>query len=282
METYVFFAVVLAALFHATWNTFVKVDGDRLVFMAVMMMGSGVVALGATLFLPIPATASWPYLALSLFFHDGYVFFLLMAYRYGDLSHVYPLARGSAPLIVALVSVTLIGEKLTNHGLLAIFVMTGGIISLCITRGAQNLRNPMAVFFALGTGIFLAGYTLTDGVGARLAGNAHSYAAWTLGLEVIPVLIFVLWRRKTKFVPQATRIWKSALFLGLMSLAAYWTIIWAMTIAPIALVAALRETGIIFALILGVFFLKERLNLARLAAVFTTLVGVTILKIGRP
>ena len=269
METYVFFAVVLAALFHATWNTFVKVDGDRLVFMAVMMMGSGVVALGATLFLPIPATASWPYLALSLFFHDGYVFFLLMAYRYGDLSHVYPLARGSAPLIVALVSVTLIGEKLTNHGLLAIFVMTGGIISLCITRGAQNLRNPMAVFFALGTGFFLAGYTLTDGVGA-------------LGLEVIPVLIFVLWRRKTKFVPQATRIWKSALFLGLMSLAAYWTIIWAMTIAPIALVAALRETGIIFALILGVFFLKERLNLARLAAVFTTLVGVTILKIGRP
>jgi drug/metabolite transporter (DMT)-like permease len=281
METYVFVAVLLAALFHATWNTFVKVDGDRLVFMAVMMVGSGFAALITTPFFPFPATESWPYIALSILFHDGYIFFLLMAYRYGDLSHVYPLARGSAPLIVAFVSITLIGEQLTDHGLLAVIIVTGGIISLCFTRGAQNLRNPTAVVFALGTGLFLAGYTVIDGLGARLAGNAHSYAAWTLALEVIPFLAFVIWRRKMAVLPQMIRIWKPALLLGGMSLAAYWTVIWAMTVAPIALVATLRETGIIFALIFGIVFLKERLSLVRLVAVFTTLVGAAMLKMSR-
>ena len=246
------------------------------------MVGSGIGALITTPFLPLPASESWPYIALSIFFHDGYLFFLLMAYRYGDLSHVYPLARGSAPLIVAFVSLTFIGEQLTALGLVAIVIMAGGIISLCFTRGAQHLRSPVAVIFALGTGMFLAGYTIIDGLGARLAGNPHSYAAWTLALEVIPFLAFVIWRRKRNVLPQIIRTWKSAILLGLMSLAAYWTVIWAMTVAPIALVAALRETGIIFALVFGVFILKERLSLVRFAAVFSTLVGVVILKISRP
>ncbi len=282
METYVFIAVLIAALFHATWNTFVKIDGDRLVFMAVMMVGSGFGAFITIPFLPLPAIESWPYIALSIFLHNGYLLFLILAYRYGDLSHVYPLARGSAPLIVAFVSITFIGEQLTNHGLLAIFIMAVGIVSLCFTRGAQNLRNPAAVFFALGTGLFLAGYTLTDGVGARIAGNAHSYSAWMMSLETIPFLAFVFWRRGRSLLPQAACIWKTALPLGVMSLAAYWTVIWAMSVAPIALVAALRETGIIFALILGIFYLKERLSLLRFVAVFTTLVGAMMLKISRP
>ncbi len=282
MEAYVFFVVLVAALFHATWNAFVKVDGDRLVFMAVMLAGSGIGALSTTPFLPLPAPESWPYIALSVLLHQGYTIFLLLAYRYGDLSHVYPLARGSAPLIVAFLSVTLVGEQLSHYNLLAVFIMAAGIMSLSFTRGAQNLRNPWAVFFALGTGLFIAGYTITDGVGARLADSAHSYSAWMLGLEGIPVVAFVLWKRKLRALPQINRIWKPAMLLGLISLAAYWTVIWAMTVAPIALVAALRETGIIFAVLFGVLFLKERLSLARLAATFITLTGVVLLKINRP
>lgn len=282
MEVHVFIVVLLAALCHAIWNAFIKVDGDRLVFMAVLLAGSGMGALSATLFLPLPAPESWPYIALSILLHQGYTIFLILAYRYGDLSHVYPLARGSAPLIVAFLSVTLIGEQLTRHALLAVFIMGVGIMTLSLTRGAQNLRNPWAVFFALGTGLFIAGYTITDGVGARLAGSAHSYAAWMLGLEAIPIVTFVLWKRKMRALPQINRIWKPAMLMGLISLAAYWTVIWAMSVAPIALVAALRETSIIFAVLFGVLFLKERLSLARLASTFLTLAGVALLKVSRP
>ena len=146
MDANVFFIVLLAALFHATWNAFVKIDGDRMVFVAVMLVGSGVGALSTTPFLPMPAPESWPYIALSILLHQGYTLFLILAYRYGDLSHVYPLARGSAPLIVAFLSVTLIGEQLTIHGLLAVLIMAAGIISLSFTRGAQNLRDPGAVY----------------------------------------------------------------------------------------------------------------------------------------
>ncbi len=282
MENHVFFVVLLAALCHATWNAFIKVDGDRLVFMAVLLASSGIGALSTTPFLPLPAPESWLYIALSVLLHQGYTIFLLLAYRYGDLSHVYPLARGSAPLIVAFLSVTLIGEQLTRHALLAIFMMGVGIMSLSLTRGAQNLRDPWAVFFALGTGLFIAGYTITDGVGVRLAGNAHSYSAWMLGLEAIPVVAIVLWKRKMRALPQIKRIWKPATLMGLISLAAYWAVIWVMSVAPIALVAALRETSIVFAVLFGVLFLKERLSLARLAAMFMTLAGVVLLKVNRP
>lgn len=282
MESHVFAIVLLAALFHATWNVFIKVDSDRLLFMAVMMAGGGVGALITTLFLPLPDVQSWPYIALSILLHQGYVAFLLLAYRFGDLSHVYPLARGSAPLIVAVFAVTLVGETLTHQALLAIVIMGGGIMSLALTRGAQNLRDPWAVFFALGTGLFIAGYTLTDGIGARLAGSAHSYSAWMLGLEWIPIVFFALWTRKTRALPQVSRIWKPAILMGLMSLAAYWAVIWAMTVAPIALVAALRETSIIFAVLFGVLFLKERLSLIRLAATMSALAGAVLLKVSRP
>ena len=201
--------------------------------MAVMMAGSGIGALGTTPFLPPPDVQSWPYIALSISLHQGYVAFLLLAYRIGDLSHVYPLARGSAPLMVAVFAIMLIGETLTQQALLAV-----GIMSLSLTRGAQNLRDPWAVFFALGTGLFIACYTLTDGVGARLAGSAHSYSAWMLGLEWLPIVAYVSVTRKVRSLSQIGRIWKPAVLMGLLSLAAYWAVIWAMTVAPIALVAA--------------------------------------------
>jgi len=282
MELTVFLIVLAAALLHATWNAFVKADGDRLVFMAILTAASGAIALATTPFLPLPAPESWPYIALSVVLHQGYLGFLLLAYRVGDLSHAYPLARGSAPLIVALVSIPIIGERLSDSAMAAIALIGVGIISLAFTRGTQNLRNPVAVMFALGTGLFIAGYTVTDGIGARLAGSSHAYAAWLFALEWPPILVFACWIKGPLMWPQVVRIWRPAAVMGLLSLAAYWAVIWAMTVAPIALVAGLRETSIVFAVLMGVFFLNERLSLARLASIFTTLAGVVLLRVGRP
>jgi len=281
MDAGVFVVVLLAALFHATWNAFVKADGDRLLFMGVMAGGSGLAALATTPFLPLPAPESWPYILASILLHQCYSLSLLLAYRHGDLSHVYPLARGSAPLIVAALSLTLVGEALSGQGLLGVGLIGLGIMSLALTRGAQKLGNPLAVGFALGTGCFIAGYTLVDGLGARLAGSAHGYAAWMLGLEWIPFVLFVAVRRRGSALSALPRIWKRAFVLGLMSVAAYWAVIWAMSVAPIALVAALRETSIVFAVLFGVLFLKERLSLARLAATLAMLAGSVLLKTGR-
>ncbi len=281
MEATVFIIVLVAAFFHATWNAFIKIDGNRVIFMALMLAFGGSAALISTVFLPLPHPESWPYIAISVLVHQGYLIFLLLSYRFGDLSHVYPLARGSAPLIVALLSITLIGEELSHHSLIAIALMGVGIMSLSFTRSAQNLRNPVAVFFALGTGLFIASYTLIDGVGARLAGNPHSYSAWMLGLEWIPFAVYVFLRQRRNLRPHLVKMWKPAALIGLLCLAAYWAVIWAMTVAPIALVAALRETSIVFVLVLGVVFLKERLSLVKLAATFTTLVGTILIKLGR-
>lgn len=281
MEVHVFVIVILAALFHATWNAFIKVDGDRTMFMAVMLASSGIGALATTPFLALPDIEIWPYIALSVLLHVGYTAFLILAYRVGDLSHVYPLARGSAPLIVALVSVPLLGEQLTASALMAVVLMGLGIMSLAFTRREQGLRDPRTVFFALGTGLFIAAYTVTDAIGARLADSAHSYAAWMLGLEWIPFVAFVLWTRRGQSAVQIGKVWKRAIPMGLMSLVAYWAVIWAMSVAPAAVVAALRETSIVFAVLFGVVFLKEKLSLVRLVATFTTLIGVLLLKVSR-
>ena len=279
MEIDVFVVVLLAAIFHATWNAFVKVDGDRLLFMTALMAIGGICALSTTLFLPIPSPESWPFILLSILLHQGYVIFLLLAYRVGDLSHVYPLARGSAPLVVAMVSISVIGESLSGYEMIAVVLMVIGIISLSFTRSAQNLHSPYAVLFALATGLFIAGYTITDGLGARVAGNPHSYASWMLGLEWIPIVLYVFWKRRaTGPFRQIKSIWKPAVAMGLLSLVAYWIVIWAMTVAPIALVAALRETSIVFAVLLGVIFLKEHLSLVRLVSTFATLSGAVLIK----
>jgi drug/metabolite transporter (DMT)-like permease len=282
METHVFAIVLMAALLHATWNAFVKVDGDRLWFMTVLMTGGGLGALCVTPFVAFPAPEVWPYIAASILLHLGYASFLILAYRFGDLSHVYPLARGSAPLIVALVSVTLLDEALSGSALFGVALMAAGIMSLSLTRREQHLNAPLAAFFALGTGLFIAAYTLTDAVGARLAVSAHSYAAWMLGLEWIPLAAFTLWSRRADGMSQIRRTWALAVPMGLLSLAAYWAVIWAMTVAPAALVAYLRETSIVFAVLFGVVILKERLSLARLAAIFATLTGAVVLKLNRP
>ncbi len=278
MTSTVFAMVLIAALLHAIWNALVKVHGDRLVVMAMITVSAGIVSVFALPFVAFPAPAAWPYIWGSLILHNAYYLFLVMAYRYGDLSQVYPLARGSAPLIVAGLSVLLVGESLTRQGFLSVAVIGLGVMSLTLTRGASGFREPRAVLFALGTGCFIALYTVVDGLGAGLAGSAHGYTFWLFAIDTIPFAAFVLWLRRGKAFREVRQSWKVGLLAGVISLVAVWLVIWALTLAPLALVSALRESGIVFAVLFGVVFLKERLDLIRLAATTTTLVGAVLLK----
>lgn len=281
MTTTVFVMVVGAALLHAVWNTLVKGTGDRLIMMAMMMVSQMAVAILLLPFVAFPTPASWPYIWASVGLHSAYYLFLIIAYRYGDLSHVYPIARGSSPLIVAVVSVVIVGEVLSRQAMMSIVLIALGIMSLTLTRGVGGFREPKAVLFALGTGVFIAGYTIVDGLGGRLAESAHSYIVWLNILDGIPLAAVALYLRWGRILEQARTSWKPGVFSGLVSMAAYWIVIWAMTLAPMALVSAVRETSMVFAVLFGVFFLKERLNLARLASIGIALVGAVMLKTSR-
>ena len=278
MTSAVFVMVLSAALLHAVWNALLKVQGDRLVVLAMITVSGGVASLFVLPFVAFPVPAAWPYLAFSLVVHNGYYLFLIMAYRYGDLSHVYPIARGSAPLLVAVVSVVFLSEVLTRQAFLAVVVIGLGVMSLALTRGASGFKEPRAVLFALGTGGFIAAYTILDGLGARLAGSPHGYTFWFLAIDTVPLALITLCVRRGEALRQVRRSWKVGLLGGMVMLVATWLVIWALTLAPLALVSALRETSIVFAVLFGVVFLKERLDLIRLAATATTLVGAVMLK----
>ena len=213
--------------------------------------------------------------------HVGYQLFLLNSYRIGDLSQVYPLARGVAPLIVAGISVLLLGVDLSWREVSAVIIIGTGIMSLSLVRRSDGLRNVPAALLAIMTGCFIASYSLVDGLGAREAGTALGYYGW---LSLMNALLFTVVIRVTRpgVVTQVIcQRWRLALIGGGASFFAYGMVTWAFTMAPIALVTALRETSIIFALLFGVFFLRERLDLMKVCATLLTLLGVGLLRINR-
>lgn len=281
MSTTVFLAVIGAAILHASWNALVKGGADKYLGLGAVVLGHVPFALIALLFVPAPAPESFGYLAVGILLHLGYQLFLLQSYRVGDLTQVYPIARGSAPLIVALVSVTMLGVALAPMEIAAILIIGVGILSLSLTRRADGLRNGPAALFALVTGIFIASYSLVDGIGARLAGSPVGYYAWLAIGNAILTLAFLLWVRPITLTNMA-RHGRMMFFVGGgASFVAYALVTWAFTQAPIALVTALRETSIVFALLIGVFFLKEKLNLAKVIATFVTLLGAALLRLAR-
>lgn len=281
MSTGVFAMVLGAAVLHAAWNALVKVNADRLVMIAIMMASHVAVGLLVVPFVAFPTPESWPYIGASTVLNTAYCVFLIAAYRYGDLSHVYPISRGSAPLIVAVISIVIVGETLAPQAGLAVLVIALGILSLTLTRGAEGFREPRAMLYAVGTGVFIAGYTVVDGLGARLAESPHSYTFWVHLFNGIPITLLALYLRRGRILVAVRQSWKVGVLGGLVSLLAYWIVIWAMTQAPMALVSAVRETSMVFAVLFGVVFLKERLDLARLASTAVTLAGTVMLKMSR-
>ncbi len=283
MPLSVFLVVLLAALLHAVWNAMVKGGADKQAGMVGIVLGHVPPAALLLPLVPAPDPACLPWLLGSVGLHLGYQLFLAAGYRLGDLTQVYPIARGSAPLIVAAVSVGLLGVVLHRGELLAVFLIAAGILSISLVRRADGARNPRAVATALVTGCFIAGYSLVDGTGARAAGTALGYWCWA---AIVNATAFALWTAVTRpgllrRLPRDRAVMRVGLIGGTASFLAYALVIWAFTQAPIALVTSLRETSIIFALLIGVGILGERLNLAKVAATLVTIAGVALLRLSR-
>ncbi|BHH85596.1 DMT family transporter [Desulforhopalus sp. 52FAK] len=281
MPVSVMVVVLIAAILHASWNFLIKQQGDKHVSMTAVVLGHLPYAMVALLISPLPTLDSLIYAIVGALLHTGYQLFLLYSYKVGDLSHVYPLARGVSPLIVAVISVGYLEIRLDSIELTAIAIISCGIMSLSFSRRSDGLRNVKAAVLAVITGVFIASYSLVDGMGARIASTAFGFygvlsifnaAFFSISMAVIkPGTV-------TTTLKQHGRL---ALFGGGASFSAYALVIWAFTKAPIAMVTALRETSIIFALLLGVFVLKERLDLTKVLASMATLIGAGLLRIKR-
>jgi len=281
MTTTVFWVVIAAALLHASWNAVVKGGADKTLSMGAVIIGHIPVALVVLPFAPLPAPESLPYMVAGMALHFGYQLFLMESYKAGDLTQVYPIARGSAPLIVALVSVLVLGVHLDGIEVLAVVIIGAGVISLALVRQSDGQRNQKAASLALVTGLFIASYSLVDGLGARVAGTALGFYCW-LGIANGLLMMLYLRMKAPDVLRAVPREGLRVLLVGgTASFVAYALVTWAFTQAPIALVTALRETSIIFALLIGVFFLKERLNLLKVLSTFTTLLGAILLRYGK-
>jgi len=281
MSLFVFIVVLGAAVLHAGWNGLVKHSGDKFLSMSAVVLGHTPFAVVLLLFSPVPEAASWPYIISGALLHTGYQLFLLYSYRIGDLTQVYPIARGVAPLIVAFVSVVFLGVHLKQFQLLGIAAIGIGIMSLVIVRGGAGLGNRNAGFMAIATGCFIAAYSLNDGIGARLALTAFGFFGWLSVLNTVS-FVAIMWFLQPAAVKGVFGIGrKMAIIGGGGSFFAYALVTWSFTQAPIALVTALRETSIVFALLIGVVFLKERVDLAKVVSVALSMFGAVLLRMAR-
>jgi drug/metabolite transporter (DMT)-like permease len=267
-------AVLGAALLHATWNVLVKAGGDKELETINIAIGAGLVALIAGLFLPAPARASWPWVAGSAVVHILYFVFLAGAYRWGELSYTYPVMRGGGPMIVALVGALVLGELLSPHQTLGVLLVCAGILAFAAGR-----HDGRATAFALANAVVIAAYTLIDGQGARVSGAPASYAVWFFVANGVVILVYGLWRRGRAVGVYWQRNWLRALVGGTCALASYGIAIWAMTRAPIAVVAVLRETAVIFGAFIAWFVLQEKMTRRRLAATGAVMLGLVALKL---
>ncbi len=283
MDSLVFAAVLFAAACHAGWNAAIKTGLDPLSSTVLITTGAGLVALVLMPFAGLPPAAAWPWVIASVVIHLFYFIGLSEAYRTGDLGQVYPLARGSAPLMTASVTALLIGERLGFAGWSGIAILAAGVLLLSL-RGGRLLEPPdrRAVFFALFTAFTICLYSVVDGIGARTAGNPHPYTlAMFVGNALVMIVYFAIRRGPSGFVPvlrKGPRSWSLGLAGGTLQLLSYGIAIWAMTLAPIALVAALRETSVLFAALIALVFLKEPLRPARIIAALMIVTGLVLIR----
>ena len=271
-------AVLFGALLHASWNALVKSSSDKAMDTAVLQLMGSVIAIPLVLVAGIPDRAAWPFIAASLVVHIAYYITLSGAYKHGDLGLTYPLMRGSAPLLVALSATVTLGETLTPLAWLGVLGVSAGVLTLGL--GQQAFNAPKAVMFALFNAVIIAVYTVVDALGVRAGGNAMQYVATLFLLDGWPFALIVFARRRGAMLPYARRRWPIALVGALASMGSYAIALWAMTKAPVATVAALRETSVLFAALLGVWFLKEVFTTRRLIGTCAIVGGVMALRLG--
>jgi len=275
----VMFAVLAAALLHAAWNALLKASPDKALASIGQAIARGLIALVLVPFVTAPAPESWPWIAGSVVVHVAYFWLLAGAYRWGDLSFSYPVMRGAAPAIVAIAGVTLFAEILPWAETIAIAMICAAVLAFAGGPGAAPAAQRRALAFALGNAAVIACYTLIDARGVRLSGAAVGYALWFfLGNSIVQLSIGVGGHGRQVFAYLRRHGLQAALG-GAFTIGAYGTALWAMTQAPVALVATLRETSVVFAALLGALFLGERLTRRRLVATALVLGGLVLLRL---
>jgi drug/metabolite transporter (DMT)-like permease len=272
----VVFAVLGAAVLHAGWNAAAHAVHDRIAAFAVMGLTYVVVSSALLLLSAPPAPAARPYVAISAALHVAYTFLLARSYRLADFGQAYPLARGTSPWVVAIVAAVVVGERVTPLHLLGILLITGGLAVLGLGGGLRREHLP-AIGAALLTGVVIAAYTVMDGLGVRVADSTLGYIGWLFLLQglVFPLLVLRA-RRGHLHLPESGQL-AVAVGCGLLSLVAYGVVIWAQTRAPLATVAALRETSIVFGALIGAVVFHERLGRVRVLGAGLAICGVLLL-----
>ena len=275
----VMLAVLLGALLHASWNALIRGSTDRTLDTVLVVAGAAVIAAVALPFTPTPAAASWPFLIASGLIHVVYFMLVALSYRHGELSFAYPIMRGSAPVVSAIAAALLLAESPSTGGWLGVLLISGGVMLLAGDSWCSGAFQGRAARFALATAASIVVYTLVDGVGARLSGHAAAYTGWVFVLTAIPLMMIFLVRDGASTRAYCRQHWRRGLFGGVCTLGAYGLALWAMTRAPIALVAALRETSVIFGALLAVLLLGERLSRTRWAAIAIVTAGAVSIKL---
>jgi drug/metabolite transporter (DMT)-like permease len=271
-------AVLGAALAHATWNAMIKSSRDVLLDMTLVVFFAGLLTAPFMLAVPLPPAAAWPYIAASMALHLVYYIALVGAYRAGDLSHGYPIMRGVAPLIVSVCALAWLGEVPTPGVWAGVLLICGGVLSLGFA-GFRWAESRVSLGWALMNAVIIASYTLVDAAGVRVSGRAEIYVVWLFTLDAIPFTVLIFALKKEQLLPYVRRFWLRGLVGGVLSAGAYGVVLWAMTRAPVAAVAALRETSVIFAALIGAWLLKEGHIARRIAGAVTVAAGVIALKI---
>ncbi|PIB25839.1 peptide ABC transporter permease [Amylibacter kogurei] len=278
MSISVFLAVIFAAFLHAAWNGAVKFGADKLQGMVLLSIAHGLIGLAMIWQFSPPAKAAWGLLAISVLFHLIYKFCLTAAYERGDLSRVYPIARGLAPMIVLVIGFFILPDDIQPIQFVGVLLVGCGI--LLLARGVFTMGESRALLpFALGSAIGTAGYSLSDGMGARLSGDVSGYVGWLFFFDAIIFTVWGIWRRGLGVIPSNPKTLGLGLAAGAMSVGAYWIAVWAMTVAPIALVTGLRETSVMFAILIGFLVMGEKIDKGKMIAALVIMLGVIVTRI---
>ncbi|HEY9369796.1 DMT family transporter [Streptomyces sp.] len=272
-------AVLIAAVTHASWNAIAHHIKDQLLSFTLISGGGALLGIVTALFVPLPAAEAWPYLIASALLHVGYMALLMRSFALGDFGQMYPIARGTAPLAVTLLAAVFVHEIPDSAQLAGVAVACAGLTGLALwgIRGTDRRPDWPALLAAGGTGLAIAAYTVVDGVGVRASDTPLGYIAWLMILEGLAIPAYALYRRRrdliTQLRPHATR----GLLGATLSVTAYSLVLWAQTKAPLAPIAALRESSIIVGAAIGTVFFKERFGGPRIAAAGLMVVGIGLM-----
>ena len=279
MDNNVFLLVLIATVLHAIWNGMVKKHPDKVVAVAAIVFGHVPCSIAAIIFLPSPSVDSIPFIIASLFIHQGYQWFLLSSYQIGDLTKVYPIARGSGPLVATIISILFLGLILDNLIILSIFFICLGIMILGIFD-RSNKKNSKVIQYSLFTGFFIGLYSLVDGYGARVSLSAISYISWLFLLNAFVFPAVLSFKNQKNVFKRVINKGKQIFWIGgTISYVIYVIVVWGFTKAPIPMVGALRETSIFFSIFIGYFFLKEKINSTKILSIVLIFIGVVGLKL---